>query len=524
MCEAASMPLYELVSEPDDLVSPALVVALDDRTQMAQLGAARVRSSKSAQQAKSAIDSLWKALTRPDYLLIVGGPDVIPHVPLVNHMPHVTSDDDPDARVPSDLPYACEAPYGLDPAAFVAADRVVGRIPDIPSATDPAYLIGLLRTAAHWQPAARSAYRAAFALSARAWRKSTEKSLRGVFGRSDGVRYSPNEGPNFADETLAPRMHFINCHGDRLEWRFFGQHDRDSEDYPTALESSGLAAVAPGTIVAAECCYGARIAPPLGRRRRLNIALTYLGEGAYGFFGSTTVAYGAEITNDDADLLCGYFLQEILAGASLGRAALQARLRFTKAAKHLDVYELKALAQFILLGDPSIHPVVQARQTPRARRMKAVALAVPNVPERSDRQARRRMLTKEARRIATTVDVPERVDLKPSANVERELYETLAAATRIPTALDSSRAKRRRPRNNVIRRRLRIRSYVARPVRALGRTARDPDDGRDSVRFHVASVNTLATRAGNGPIRAITAVVITVRDNRIVDKKVVHTK
>ena len=55
---------------------------------------------------------------------------------------------------------------------------------------------------------------------------------------------------------------------------------------------------------------------------------TYLANKAYGYFGSSTIAYGPSTTNDQADLMCQSFLKQVLAGASLGRAALQARLDY----------------------------------------------------------------------------------------------------------------------------------------------------------------------------------------------------
>jgi len=58
-----------------------------------------------------------------------------------------------------------------------------------------------------------------------------------------------------------------------------------------------------------------------------------------------------------ADLLVQYFLLEVLGGASLGRAALRARQRYVREVDDLDPTDLKKLAQFTLLGDPSVHPV-----------------------------------------------------------------------------------------------------------------------------------------------------------------------
>ena len=113
-------------------------------------------------------------------------------------------------------------------------------------------------------------------------------------------------------------------------------------------------------MVAAECCYGAELYDVRETGGEPGICNTYLYHGAYGFFGSSTVAYGPADGNGSADLLCQYFLERVLRGASLGRAALEARQQFTRAASVLDPVDLKTLAQFSLMGDPSVHPIGRA--------------------------------------------------------------------------------------------------------------------------------------------------------------------
>src|SRR5262249_31119514 len=72
------------------------LVALDD----AALGAHRARAGDPASY-KAALDHVFAQEQRPDYVLILGGPDVVPHQSLKNPI------EDDDADVPSDLPYAC---------------------------------------------------------------------------------------------------------------------------------------------------------------------------------------------------------------------------------------------------------------------------------------------------------------------------------------------------------------------------------------------------------------------------------
>src|SRR5205807_9596179 len=90
----------------------------------------------------------------------------------------------------------------------------------------------------------------------------------------------------------------------------------------------------------------------------VGIANTYMLSGAYAFWGSTTISYAPTDGNQHADLMCQYFFDEILKGASIGHAALAARLRYIQKERVLCEVALKTLAQFIALGDASIHCVL----------------------------------------------------------------------------------------------------------------------------------------------------------------------
>jgi hypothetical protein len=75
--------------------------------------------------------------------------------------------------------------------------------------------------------------------------------------------------------------------------------------------------------------------------------------------GSTSLAYGPPRSNDQADLITQYFLGNMIwSGASSGRALLEARHKYIlNHGPDLSPTDLKTVAQFYLLGDPSIHPV-----------------------------------------------------------------------------------------------------------------------------------------------------------------------
>jgi hypothetical protein len=328
------------------------LIFLDDQKTMRSFGGTAVTDVKSGQQHKEAIDRIYAAL-KPEYLVILDGPDVVPHVSLSNPAPE---DDDPD--VPSDLPYACDAPFvRRDPSLFTSVTRVVGRIPGIVGAKRPTFLIRLLNGSARFRPRPRKSYLQYFSISAQVWQKSTQKSLKAIFGNADKLLLSPPIKDSGANRYLGPLIHFINCHGDTISPDFFGQRNKS---YPIALTTDGVTRHASArTVVAAECCYGAELYDPtLEAHDKPPICVSYLGRGAVGFFGSTNVAYGDAARNSAADLITRYFLIEVLAGASLGRACLQARQKFVDT-EDLDKYNLKTLAQFVLLGDPSLHPCAE---------------------------------------------------------------------------------------------------------------------------------------------------------------------
>ncbi len=336
-----------------------VVVGIDVAGDMSKLKGQPVKQADDERAVKEAIDAIDAALT-PDYILLLGAPDVIPHQSLINPVYSPGGDDDID--IPSDLPYACDAPYSRDGYRFVGPTRVIGRLPDVYGAAKPAFLFKLLRTAASYKPLTRDDYMAAhFGLSAEIWRGSTALSLSNLFGSGAAMHTTPAEGPQWTPEQLQPRAHFINCHGAQIDPNYYGQPASGASGFPTAHSAAWLPKkIAPGTVASAECCYGAQLYDPQLSQGQGGIASTYLEQGAYGFFGSTTIAYGPSEGNGSADLICQYFLQGVFGSASLGRSTLEAWQRFAQQYTHLDPINLKTLAQFYLLGDPSIQPVASA--------------------------------------------------------------------------------------------------------------------------------------------------------------------
>jgi hypothetical protein len=329
------------------------IIFLDDAAALKKAGGKAVLDTDSAEEYKTAVDSLYKYYV-PDYMVLTGAQDIIPFQDLKN--PAFRLDEEP--VVPSDLPYACEHPFSTDPKKFLAPTRVVGRIPDIPNGTDPAYFENIIKSIIKWKPRPLDYYQKYFALSTVSWKGSTTMNVKKMFGNTKKLLLSPLKGPEFAKTVLKPATHFINCHG-ALEDPFFYGEKGDIQ--PEALFAKTLSRkIAYGTIVAAECCFGAQLYDP-DEVGHMSIANSYLLQGAIAFMGSTNVAYGPEDNIALADLITQYFLTNVFECSSTGRALLEARIKFLEeCGPYLDVMELKTVLQFLLLGDPSIHPVVQA--------------------------------------------------------------------------------------------------------------------------------------------------------------------
>jgi hypothetical protein len=324
------------------------VVAIDDQAAMDTVGGRAVTSVGDEAANKAAVDAIYKQ-HQPDYLVLLGGPDIVPHI----HLENTASDNDPDA--PGDLPYACEAPFSQNPRDFLGPTRVVSRIPDITGKqnADADYLANLLTFAARFQPVSSSEFAKSLAVAAKDFSKSSGLTATNIFGSAVKLQLSPTKGPFWTMSQLQCFAHYFNCHGDIDDHRFGGEGGASTSIAHDASFVKGK--VRPGTVVVAECCYGAQLYDP--KANPLGMANTYLGNGASAYMGSTNISYGQDDTNDWADLLCRYFMNEIIAGSSVGLAMLHARQTYIQGKTSMGNNDLKTLAQFLVLGDASSHCV-----------------------------------------------------------------------------------------------------------------------------------------------------------------------
>ncbi len=317
-----------------------------------------------AAAAKQHVDALFST-SAPDYLLVLGAPDVVAQVRLNNPLWTGNPDDDPDRFVDTDLPYACDAPLGASIAAYRGPTRVVGRLPDLVGDKDPGYLLRLLTRATSWKSFDAPRPLEVLAISTHTWRRSTQTSIAAISGAAGPVLTTPPGGPSWPSGTWNHPLVFVNGHGGQLDPTWYGEQSRGQVNLPHAVDAARLRGIVRrGTVVAAECCYGSMHWNPAKAGGQAGVAATLLGEGAYGVWASSTTSYGPAVGNSGADITTRMFLETVVAGGSLGRAGLEARQRFVAHAVSLDPVDLKTLAQFDLLGDPSVHPIAPVRTDP----------------------------------------------------------------------------------------------------------------------------------------------------------------
>ncbi|MBR1284159.1 hypothetical protein JQ597_19095 [Bradyrhizobium sp. AUGA SZCCT0177] len=391
----------------------SVVFEIDDAAQMAAVNGNAVINASDERGAKQAVDAIYVRET-PDYILLLDGPDVVPHITL-NPVAGIT---DADQSIASDLPFACAAAFGKKAQAYLGVTRVVGRLPAALGETDPQRLIELIDHSIRHTGRPGADYSRYFSISTEVWQQSTQLSLSSLFGDHTSLFLAPAHGHPAIDPSLAHLVHFINCHGATANSRFYGE---GAGPLPTAMESQLLQAqgVTAGTVVAAECCYGAQLYDYRMVGDHQPICMTYLGKGAAAFMGSTNISYGPPKSNAQADLMTQYFLEEILAGASTGRAMLQARQRFVQTQTMASPVNLKTLAQFVLYGDPSLHPVLDAE--PARKSVSGLVAAAPAelaVDAASQRKFRRIALATEGKTIASSASMPgKKIDPKEGLEV-----------------------------------------------------------------------------------------------------------
>ena len=384
-------------------------IAVDDPADpnLQKWGVERVSGKATAKKIKRAIDKLWKKITpEPDYLVLFGGDDIVPMFQVPN--PSIGMRElDTDPTVPTDNPYATHLAFSpSNPKSFAVPERAIGRIPDMvsdPGKGDAAWLLAYLQTATKWEPKDDSFYKLPYAICTAEAKYAATEFMQKAFAKPDlPLVVCPPESDNSTPprDRLSAGLHMIKCHGNKEDATFWGfdEFDEDRERY-AAISSATLRALPkPPAVVATMCCYGAQIFPPK-EGDIWPVASTYLRQGALGFVGSTMMAWVGTFGMGPADWIVQSYLKNVLTGASIGNAFLACkqdyRSFYSLEDNILSDNEEKTLIEYVLLGDPSIHPVassqssaslltVQSRRRRRDARKKLAKGINTCFPTRSD--------------------------------------------------------------------------------------------------------------------------------------------
>lgn len=325
------------------------VIYLDDVVQMAKYKAPPVTTAMDQKQNKDAIDAVYNATT-PTYLMILGEPDIIPHQELNNPA------GDSDPNVPSDLPYACEASFSKEVANFLAPTRMIGRVSGVLGDSSPANLIRTMNNIIQIRSSKVANYRNYFAVSMQNKKATTQKVLNNSVGNSAGLYTSPPDGPNWKMSDYQKLLSVVACHGGSDDPKWYG--DDGNYNYPVAMSSSLVQGNLPlGVIAGVQCCYGAQLYDPTTNNTQLPLCNQYTIGGAALFFGATTIGYSGRNGNiGPTDQLNQIYLTQVLQGRTTGSMVLKTRQQYIAGGLNSGP-KLKAIAQFISLGDPSISPV-----------------------------------------------------------------------------------------------------------------------------------------------------------------------
>lgn len=357
-----------------------------------------------------------------DYLLIVGGNDVVPFFRVYNPV-HKLLGGDSDTSVPTDNYYGTtQASAMADSDSFMMPDLPVGRFADESEANDSQFLINVIDYAikeANGEATGHSITWDGWALTATVWRQLSDdvSTQNGIL--ASNILYSPPENVASMNRSVLPNGksgHYFNLHGALRVGMWYGDSPTTDVFAPATVNRL---VVPEGACIVTEACYGGDI---LARTSRNCNALMYLSKGCAAFAGASTIAYGAKsLPGLSADEIARSFMEEIRKGTSTGASLLIAKQKLFVSSSPfggINPYDQKTLFQFILFGDPSHHPT-----------RKHVTSHLKNVSERHFAMAEASKFLRQFCQLAfaSTFAIPEITDISPKqANqwlqkVEREM-------------------------------------------------------------------------------------------------------
>jgi hypothetical protein len=177
------------------------------------------------------------------------------------------------------------------------------------------------------------------------------------------------------------------------------------------------------------------------------MAMAYLRVGAVGFMGSTMIAWVGLQQMMCADWIVASYLKKSLEGASIGRALLEAKQDYLQyhvnQGQAPDTADEKTMIEFMLLGDPSLHPVTLAAPVAAAKRSTGAVKAEQTAQAAQAAQRSGRRVARAAMAVQVRKSLPHRVEeASPTGTSARGLFQAVAGLLdeRALAALQPSRA------------------------------------------------------------------------------------
>lgn len=303
-------------------------------------------STSAAHSVRVARDAL-----RATSILLVGGPEILPHCVLENPA-RGKSGDDEDTEVPSDNPYGS---IDADPGSFAVPVTPVGRLVGEHGGSVETLLTHIERMI-EFHAGHATGLSGAYAFGCAVWDSFT-REVATCMGPGARIRMSPAHTLKASTAAeLRTRLLYFNLHGGRLTSTWEGAGSDPKDRHPAITPDSLALADLRGAVVVAANCYGAHVA---SRTITDSCALTAIRAGVRTFIGSSCFSYGSGSLSSSkplfGDRLAQLFFLKLRGGMPAGMALVSARRQYVienLIGNMLNPRERKTALQFLFLGDP----------------------------------------------------------------------------------------------------------------------------------------------------------------------------
>lgn len=329
----------------------SFVLLIDSKEQMSVFGAKNVTDSMNQKQVKDGLTRVCKS-EKPDYIVLVGSSDIIPHQCLKHP-------EEEGVLIPSDLPYACSSPYSTPIDSFLNTDYMVSRIPDVVkglsfNAINEAHaFIKLINGICRQKSCEAEEYRDYFAVASADFKGPITEAVTKMFGNSNVLQCCPPHKEVWEKEQLECLFQYYVLYGFESNCRWC--QDKEGKDIAFDWEDNDYS-MQRGTVAISQCSYGAQLFPPVYGRKGYPVCNEFLYRKATAFLGITCKAY-KDGGMGKADSLVQAFVAGLKENESLGEAFRNARSKIVKDKGAATAEEKMVSAQFILYGDAAFQPI-----------------------------------------------------------------------------------------------------------------------------------------------------------------------